>query len=349
MLTFTKVELDYEVTAGNVSARRHSTLPFTIYNYTPRVVVENNWNEVTLTCRGLILDDNFNIVARPWKKFFNLGQVDLPIQFDTHVEITDKADGSLLVMYPEDEGYAFATRGSFESDQAKLANELWAKHKDEWMPYGTPILPGFTYLFELVGPSNRIVLEYPQDTFILLGCVENETGYVYGPNIAAAYLDWMGNRTAIFEYDTISDALAHMNRENAEGYVIRFNNFMVKLKQPDYLELHRLVTNCSPKTVWEQLRAGKSKDEILSVFPDEFHDYIRSMIDPLSEAFFKINHEVEDAFSEIIYTLPADFSRRQFAERAKQSVYTGLLFARLDNRPLNDMIWKMIKPRGNNA
>lgn len=348
MLLFTLAELNDEIAAGNVSARRHPTLPYTIFNYTPNAVINNHWNEVTLTCRGLILDDDFNIVARAYRKFFNLGQIDLPIQFDTPVEITDKADGSLLVMYPDGDDYSFATRGSFESDQAKLANKLWAAHKDEWMPYGTPIVPGFTYLFELVGPSNRIVLHYSQDTFILLGCVENASGYIYGPNVAAAYLDWMGEKTEIFKFNTISDALGHMERQNAEGYVIRSNNFQVKLKQEDYLELHRLVTNASPKTVWEQLRAGKSKDEILSVFPDEFHDYIRSMVHPLSEAFFKINHEVEDAFSEIIYTLPADFSRRQFAERAKQSVYTGLLFARLDNRPLNDMIWKMIKPRSNN-
>jgi len=57
---------------GLLYKQTHPTLPLTIWNYTPEVQYGEKWDEVTLACRGLVTDNEGNIVARPFKKFFNI-------------------------------------------------------------------------------------------------------------------------------------------------------------------------------------------------------------------------------------------------------------------------------------
>ena len=364
MLPFEIGDLQAAIRDGRVTARDHPTLPLHILNYSPEVQYTNYWDDVTLNCRGLIVHDDYSIVARPWKKFFNLGQVNLPIQFDDPVEVMDKADGSLGILYPrysydgswganDDQGQmAIATRGSFTSEQAIKATQIWNEkyaelHNQEAFGGGD-----YTYLFEIVYPQNRIVLDYGDtEDLILLGAVHNGGGYYHGPREAASYLDWTGPVVEVMPYKSISEALGHTDRPNAEGYVIRSHNFMVKVKQPDYIELHRLVTNASPKTVWEQLKIGKSKAEIVSAFPDEFHDYIGGMIDPLIYAYGVRLEEISKGFwrargkVELGETLDGPLpTRKDYAKEFSKHKDARYYFLMLDGKPVRDVLWTELKP-----
>lgn len=361
-LPFSIEDLNAAVDEGLVTKRAHPSLPLFIYNYSPDVQYRNYWTDVTLNCRGLILDADYNIVARPWKKFFNLGQVELPIQFDDPVEVMDKADGSLGILYPTSSPfysghheYAIATRGSFESEQARFASALWKNRYDGLHP-----VQGYTMLFEIIYPENRIVLDYgDREELVLLGAVENETGYYLGPREASnmfyiyvngvmTYTHYLGPIVDVMPYKSISEALGHTDRKNAEGYVIRSHNFMVKVKQPDYLELHRLVTNASPKTVWEQLKAGKNKDEIVANFPDEFHDYIGGMIDPLVYAYGVRVEEIMDGFHRArgeVEKNGAEPTRKDYARVFSKSKDAKYYFLMLDGRPIREVLWTELKPK----
>src|SRR5687768_4587321 len=112
-------ELTAAVDNGLVRTQRHPSLPFTIYNYTETCQYSGAWTPVTLACRGLITDADGPIVARPYPKFFNHTEAHAPRPgADERVRVTDKADGSLGVIYHDGTGFAVATRGSFASDQA---------------------------------------------------------------------------------------------------------------------------------------------------------------------------------------------------------------------------------------
>src|SRR4028119_412849 len=107
---------------GYVCVQRHPTAPLFIYNYTPKAQYERVWNEVTLQCRGLILDEGGKVVARPFRKFFNLEEVDsLPAE---PFEVYEKLDGSLGILYWTGEQAFIATRGSFTSEQSRKANQI---------------------------------------------------------------------------------------------------------------------------------------------------------------------------------------------------------------------------------
>lgn len=366
MLPFSVEDLEKAVEAGDVTKRPHPFLPYHIYNYSPEVQFSKKWNDVTLNCRGLILDTNYNIIARPWKKFFNLGEVELPMQLTDTVQIMDKADGSLGILYPHvvdteeisDVHWNIATRGSFQSEQATRATKIYQSKYHNIDP-----LPGYTMLFEIIYPSNRIVLDYgDMEDLVLLGAVDNEQGFYVGPMAAlgmwtergtdGGFAFWPGPVVKVFDYANISEALSHMDRDNAEGYVIRSHNFMVKLKQPDYLDLHRLVTNCSPKTVWEQLKSGKSKSEIVSAFPDEFHGMVEKFIDPLVAEFDMRYDEIMTNYSHAITVchnqqangLDGHVSRAAYASEFKKYKDAKFFFLLLDNRPIREVLWASLKP-----
>ncbi len=101
---------------GLVYKQVHPTLPLTIWNYAEKVQYEGLWDEVTLQTRGLVTDDKGNVVARPFKKFFNQeeGKHTPTVEFDVYA----KMDGSLGILFNYDGEWVLATRGSFTSDQA---------------------------------------------------------------------------------------------------------------------------------------------------------------------------------------------------------------------------------------
>lgn len=348
MLPFTPEELKLAVDEGRVYARRHPTLPLTIYNYSDEVAFGGWWNAVTLNCRGLILDDNFNVVARPWAKFFNVGQRDNEIAWDAPVEVTDKLDGSLGILYPHRQfEWAISTRGSFESEQALEGTAiLHANYRQDFPNF----LEDNTYLFEIIYPRNRIVVNYGDTRdLVLLGAVNKRYGYYVGPHEAQSEIQWSGPVAEVFNFDNFTDALANWpERPGKEGVVVRSGNKMVKLKQPDYLELHKLVTNASPLNCWRQLKEGHTTFQIVSRFPDEFQDYIFDMCEPLLEAYSVRFNEILDGFDRVMVGFMSkaeDFNRGGFARYIKNEPDKRYYFLLLDSREIRDVLWQELRPR----
>lgn len=338
---FSVENLKANINAGLVRVQTHPTLPFSIYNYTEEVQYKKKWNDVTLNCRGLILDADYNIVARPWKKFFNLGEGFIQFDMTDPVEVTDKMDGSLGILYATPRGHAIATRGSFASDQSVHATKIW---KERYSDISVPM--DLTFLFEIIYPDNRIVLNYgSMDDLVLLGAVNNEYGYYYGPGEAAALLGWNGHVTQTFEYKTTQEAFSAADRKNAEGFVIRCGNKQVKLKQTDYIELHRIVTNLNERTIWARLSAGETVESIIDAVPDEFHAFVQEVADELIRKLELIKRLASKYYWIIMNELGADFSRREFAALATKSSLSKYLFLLLDGKSIDTLVWQQIKPK----
>ena len=82
---------------GLLYKQTHPTLPLTIWNYTEKVQYEDLWDEITIQTRGLVTDDKGNIVARSFKKFFNLEEKKHTATPD--FDVFDKMDGSLGILF----------------------------------------------------------------------------------------------------------------------------------------------------------------------------------------------------------------------------------------------------------
>ena len=331
------------LTLGYVRRQDHPALPLAILNYSELAQFERVWNPVTRQCRGLIYNTETGLVAaRPLQKFFNYGEPGVDLDPEEPVLVTDKLDGSLGILYDDGDGGAVATRGSFTSDQALHATELWKRRYAGRMrqPH-----PDWTLLFEIIYPTNRIVCDYRgADDLFLLGSVHCSSGDLVRPGLITW---WPGPKVGEFtEYRTLAEAVAAPPREGMEGLVVDLltSKQRVKIKQADYVALHRIVTGLSTRTAWEHLAEGRALAELIEPLPDEFHAWVGKIAAELAEQVRAIHTEVEVEHSRILAGLPEGWTRKDYALIAKDHRHSAALFRHLDSRDFRDYCWKLVKP-----
>ncbi len=222
-----------------------------------------------------------------------------------------------------------ATHGSFESVPSKHATDiLYSKYRHTFACLDR----SKTYLFEIIYPQNRIVLDYgSMDDLILLTAICHLTG--------KESIEQIGFPT-VKRYDGINDLqeLKALEENNKEGFVVRFKNgFRVKMKFPVYVRLHRIITGISNVIVWEYLSERKSFDELLEKVPDEFFNWVKQTQSQLVKEFDEILAESKSLFKEFD-------TRKETALYIKNQKYQSVLFAMLDGKSPDKIIWKMIRP-----
>ncbi|AIG78419.1 Hypothetical protein AJAP_27875 [Amycolatopsis japonica] len=335
-----------------VVQRDHPSHPLSILNYTDKAQVNNIWTRATKTFRGVIFDrETLEVVARPFPKFFNHGQEPAKHRRwreDEMVIVTDKLDGSLGILYPLGNGrHAISTRGSFESEQALHATAVF--ERDYAWRFSPE--PGKTYLYEIIYPENRIVVDYGgMDDLVLLGVVDIETGITYSAGGGRDY-GWPGPTVTQAPYKRFRDALAAPPRPGKEGMVVHFldSDARVKLKQDDYIALHKIVTGLSKVVVWEHMSEYGDPDMLLESLPDEFHPWVKDVAEELFWAWFEHDHVVESVYS-ALEEAGLTGKRKEFALsiKDKPAWLKAALFAFLDRNysRAQKVIWQNIKPKG---
>lgn len=355
--------LDEMLSQGYVSVTAHPTLDLRIYGYTPSAQYERVWNPVTSQCRGLIVDADDNVVARPFAKFFNYGETD---QYGALPEgdpiVSEKMDGSLGIIYTYKGHIGVATRGSFMSDQAR-----WASN---WLQINMPdfVQPeGVTTLVEIIYRENRIVVDYDYESLILLGAIHNATG----ADIDREDISWWEERrrAPVFHLrtDDAIDVAQGDGFANGEGVVLCWPrpdapSFRLKIKHPRYVELHRIVTGLSTRTVHEALANGTLEDLIANV-PDEFYPWVEQVAGDLQAQYDDIywrvrsdlnwartyaDDQADRAFRDFDTATP--YSRKDLAVHiTKHAKYPGLCFAMEDDKNMPDKIWPLLVPERKTA
>lgn len=341
-------DLNAALTLGLVSARTSDDGALTIYNYTDSAMyTPGAWdNPAVRQCRGVIVDASGQVIARPWAKFFNHGQTEAGVlDLAAPVEVTDKMDGSLGVLYLDAAGRpSVATRGSFTSDQAIHATAVLRER------YGmTRIDPALTILVEIIYPGNRIVCDYGDlDDLVLLGSVGIETGHYFGPEVTRHATGWLGPVTTTMPYRSLLNALAAPPRPGAEGMCVRYLDqpYIVKIKQEDYVALHRIVTGLSERTVWQHMVDDKPLADLLGPLPDELHDWTKGVWSDLLERANSLRHASIKAHDYILASIP-EGDRRAYADHAKAfGILRPFLFMHLDERDALPAILKTLRPAG---
>lgn len=344
-------DMEAEITAGYINRRFHPEFPeLATVGYSDKAQFDRHWTDTVKALRGVIYNiHTTEVLARPFAKFFNYGD-------DTHVEqfspdtlimgAWDKADGSLGIQYTRPDGkQAIATRGSFESDQAIHATELLNNDPRYRKFLNTEANEIGTFLWEVVYKNNRIVLNYGErDDLILIGFTYLNDGHYQPP-----YQNTVDNLPFVqqFPVRTLGDVLAMPPRENAEGVVFWLDDQTpVKLKQEDYIALHRIVSSLNKKEIWRQLSAG-TYDEFVVALPDEFHQWARETAD---ELMVQYDYIVEKAAIDFGNLRGFTSDRAAFAAEAKKyGPEARYLFLLLDGREIDSAIWRSLEPKGANG
>ena len=330
----------------------HPTLPLTIWNYSEKVQYDNLWDDITTQTRGLVTDDKGNIVARPFKKFFNDSEKKHTPTPD--FDVYEKMDGSLGILFYYEGEWVLATRGSFTSDQAVKGFEMLQKydyqklHKD------------YTYLFEIIYDDNRIVVKYNYEDLVLLGMINTETGYdvdLYGEGNDVRLKNLITNLgfKVVKKYDGINDysILKGMIKDDEEGFVVKFSNGdRMKIKGEEYMKLHKLITSVSTTAIWEMMSEGRDVLELLKEVPDEFYNKIKMYVRDLKYTYFSLSEYAGKTHDGFRYGKFGDKdpepTKKEFAEFLSMNNYNpiikALCFAMWDKKDYDKIIWKHIKP-----
>jgi len=369
---------------GLLHKQNHPTLDLTIWNYSPKVQYERLWDDITIQCRGLVTNSKGSIVARPFKKFFNYEEhkpEDIP---NEDYIVYEKMDGSLGILFyyeydlsderryniwfnnnyetgmerffdpnnlpdfdnsyyeptPKRKGeWILATRGSFISTQAMMG-----KHILDTKYNVDSLRKTRTYLFEIIYPENRIVVDYGNDEkLVLLGVIDTESGEEI-PNSALPFMveDGWDIVTTYKTWGETYDLLKEEISKDKEGYVIRFKNgFRMKIKGEEYKRLHKILTGISSRDIWEYAKDGKPLNELLDKVPDEFYNWVTETLLKFMVQYSTIEDLCKFDFEE--YKTKTE-SKKEFALTVKHHLYSPILFAMYDGKSYSHIIWKLIYP-----
>ena len=291
-----------------VKINKHPHLPIYNINYTPRAnFKKGKWSSEMLIARGLVVDEYGTIIGRPIPKFFNDYQITPPTG---DFEVTEKMDGSLIIMSFYRGDVIFSTRGSFTSQQAVKAKEIYGKKYSH-----IEIDVEFTYCFEVIYPQNRIVVDYGgEEDLILLAKINTKTG---------EEVDDVCFRQ-VEKYDLTYSEMKAMDLENKEGFVVRFlkDNFRMKVKFETYIFLHK------NKTI--------SRDEILKQMKKDEFDVPDECLGDAKEIVSNLKKEYKNLEDEII---------GHYANLGEENIFEKIqiMFAMHKGKKYKKLIWNLIK------
>ena len=330
------------ISKGLIAVRKHPKFDLYIYNYTKQASADHVWDPTIEACRGLICDADGHVIARPFAKFYNYEElvhqqvVQIP---DLPFEVYEKLDGSLGILYFADGKPYIATRGSFDSAQAKHAtNVLHTKYANVL----DRLDKSKTYLFEIIynDPDVRgnLVVNYGDtDDIFLLAVIHTDSGEeddIYD------YKDMFNVAT---KYDSVSDYLKFrdmQNGNNREGFVIKFaNNFRMKLKFAEYFRAHCALQQLNVKAILDAIINGTTnviRKKIQDNLSEESLIYFDSMVFDILSKYSDIKNQCDKDYRN-------DFaSRSDAAAYFNTCKYPAVLFKMLDGKNPSPLIWKYV-------
>lgn len=331
----TKSTFDDYVKKGLVRSQTYKDM--TIYQYTEFTQFESLWNNCTLNARGIVFDDDGVLVQRCMPKFFNHDEPDgikveklmlreqLPI-------IQEKLDGSLIkITKDEKHGLVITSKASFESDQARMAKEIVEENNYNFEE-------GWTYHFELIHPDNQIVLSYGDERkLVLLAIIDNITG----KDVDIYSDEFKFDKPKLYNYETLLDVNV-LNKDGLhEGVVVNYGSYRLKYKTDEYIRLHRIVTEFTPKRVWEALSSGQKINRMN--IPEEFIKWLdeteEELLQKYDELFVKIGQATINT---------EDMTNKEIALSDDEAIkeVREYLFAIRSKKDVKAKIWKAIKPKG---
>lgn len=281
-------------------------------------------------CRGLILDeaDGWRTVARPFDKFFNLGEhYAANLDWSQPVQVQEKLDGSLIIMYWYGGGWQVATSGVPDASGEiypgrTFAQAFWDTYLQHGYPHLTRDCAYFTFMFEFTSPANRVVVRQRQSRIRVIGARSIQDGSELNLiDLANVGTGWPVVQTFPFNsIEEVLDTLPDMDPLRQEGYVlVDHRSHRLKVKCPAYLRLHHLRGNGtpSPKRILDVIRRGEAP-EILANWPE------------WTDAFRAVQLDYDRLVS-LIKAAWADHQRhplgKEFALAVKGYPFSGVLFS----------------------
>lgn len=229
---------------------------------------------VRLECRGIKFAPDGRILARPFGKFFNIGEKEHTqphlLDFGQPHTITEKLDGSMIHPAIVEGRVVFMTRMG-RSDHARTAERHLTPELDAQCRHA--LETGLTPIFEWTAPDNRIVVRYDQSTLTLLAMRRTVDGTYAEPAVLDAWAKKAGVSVVKQLSSEWKDGPGFVEFARAvtgsEGFVVRFaDGLWVKAKGEDYVIKHRAKDSISLEKNALAIILSNSVDDVLPLLTE---------------------------------------------------------------------------------
>lgn len=272
-------------------------------------------------CRSFVIREEldgktYSVVSRTFDRFFNQGENDQEYDL-SRLQLFEKVDGSLIsVFYDEKYGWMYRTKSMI---MPILSVQGWERTWEELIESALDwdnvkgLEKDYTYIFEVVGRENRVVVNYLEDKAYLLAIRHNQSGE-YSEIVTTKF-----NLPKKYSFNSTKDCIESLKKlpNLEEGYVgYKDRTPVVKVKSPQYLTAHRLKGDgLTPKRIIEMVVIGEY-EEYFTVFPEDrchFEKYIYAweVLESLCKTQFNKTKNIKD--------------QKEFALQNKV-FYSGVLF-----------------------
>ena len=308
-------------------------------------------------CRGLIFDDKGGLLARPFQKFFNVGEKPetLPERIDLdrpHV-IQEKLDGTLIFPFLLDGDLHLATKAGI-TDEALIALDLLdsldpSGARRQWLLEA--LEAGLTPCLEHIGDDPRRVLRYQEPELVLLAVRERETGaYVQAP---APYPG-----PTVQQHGSVNGTIrAYVDRVREdigrEGDVLVFENGeRIKFKSNWFVRIHQVKDQIEHPRHIAAATLDATLDDMIGVLSEGERETVRESSARFVEAYTRKLGDIETMLVRMEGWLDEQPARRSEPEKQVALYFTPLLarksdaafaFARLRNRDVRDTFDRAVR------
>lgn len=252
-----------------------SDYPYTMIKYKKEQMDFSN--PIVREARGCIIYYNgvqWIYACRSFDKFCNYGEEYSAvnnIDWD-YVSVREKVDGSLIKIWfsPHRNLWQVSTNGAINADKVYVGdtNITYYEYfinalggRENFQKLLDQLEVGFTYMFELVGPENRIVVEYDEPAVYFLRYRENICGKLGFTTFDISTIKY----PKMYYLRTLNECIeaAAAMSKNEEGFVVSdAQDNMIKVKSPEYLIAARAHNNgiLTIKRALEIIEEGKVDD-----------------------------------------------------------------------------------------
>jgi hypothetical protein len=224
--------------------------------------IESDFNhKIVREARGIIFENGKweNPVCWAFDKFGNYGESYVPeIDWDTAL-VTEKIDGSLIKVW-WDGDWKISTNGTIDAFKAELGDihmpnfgEYFMKVINKYYGFFENFVESLnvdlTYMFELVGPYNRVVIPYEKSDVYFLGARNKYTGeeYYFCNDLLVGALG-LGcfkrpKRYPLYSLNACIKAAEEFSWDQEGFVVVDATGNRVKVKSPAYVLAHFMRNN----------------------------------------------------------------------------------------------------------
>lgn len=231
------------VSQGIVKAKTYTEGPYaglSVLKYSNSVFWSNRWSEDSrlLDCRGMVVDQDDNVIIWPFTKIFNRFENDTDLPLDQKVTCVRKVNGFMAAATIYKGELLVSTTGTLDSDFVDLAR----KYLQNFNFNAINFPEDYTFIFEICDNTDPHIVEEKEGAY-LIGARDLALN---GVMASEGQLDQMAEATGFlrptWNVMNFGDVVKNVKRVTHEGYVIRsldtdteFSDLLMKIKSPHYL------------------------------------------------------------------------------------------------------------------